>query len=83
MSFEDTELLYPQIFGIKSEALDECPSLRSRIARTDDLVVVGMYLGCEFSVMGGPHAAGSEVVRYVKGEEMLIVPSVPCGACAW
>ncbi|MEV4598458.1 hypothetical protein AB0K15_13720 [Amycolatopsis sp. NPDC049253] len=69
LSFEDTELFYPQILGLKTEALDEFPSLRSRIAHADGLVVVGMHQEREFYVMGGPHAAGVEVVRYVKGEE--------------
>ncbi|MEV0069849.1 MULTISPECIES: hypothetical protein [unclassified Amycolatopsis] len=67
--FEDTDLFYPHILGIKREALDEFPSLRSRVARADDLVVVGTHSEREFYVIGGPHAAGSEVVLYIKGEE--------------
>lgn len=67
--FQDTDLLYPEILGIKAEALDEFPSLRSRVACGDDLVVVGMYQDREFYVMGGPHGAGSDVVRYIKGED--------------
>ncbi|MEV6901523.1 hypothetical protein [Amycolatopsis sp. NPDC051372] len=67
--FEDADLFYPHILGIKRQALDELPSLRGRVARADDLVVVGTCRDCEFYVVGGPHAAGSEVVRYIKGEE--------------
>ncbi|MEU4666734.1 hypothetical protein AB0F91_01905 [Amycolatopsis sp. NPDC023774] len=68
--FVDTELFYPQILGLKTEALDEFPSLRGRIAHADGLVVVGLYQEREFYVMGGPHGAGAEVVRYVKGEDV-------------